>query len=129
MSEKLKLSNILNINSKASIIIGSSGSGKTHFTKSILQKIEATKPIHIFGNDENEWTNFSKNIENISFHQKDPFESDYIFTLKNCVIVFDDYLQSKKTDNLFYKFINYHVRHFDICFILITHSIFKSNLY
>ena len=123
------MSELLNINNKSSIIIGSSGSGKTHFTKSIIQKIDLSRPVHIFGNDENEWVDFIQNNEMISFHTKDPFESNYIFTLNNCVIIFDDYLQSKKTDNQFYKFVNYHVRHFNICFLLITHSIFKSNLY
>ena len=131
MTEKTSLSTLVKVNANSNIVIGNSGSGKTYFTKSLLQTLNDSHPIFIFGNDENEWQEFINNesSKSISFFHDDPFESDYLFTLKECIIIFDDYIQNKNTENKLYKFMNYHVRHFNICFILITHSIFKSNLY
>ena len=130
MTSTLKLSDILLLKGKQHIIIGSSGSGKTYFTKSLLELIKSPKTIIIFGKDEKEWVQYMTQSEKkIKFIHEDPFASDYIFSLQDVIIVFDDYSQEKKSEQQFYKFVNYHIRHNDICFFLITHSIFKSNLY
>ena len=97
MTEKIELSTILKMNGTSNIIIGNSGSGKTYFTKCLLQKFNDNHPIFIFGKDEKEWQEFinTENRKKISFFHNDPFESEYIFTLKDCVIIFDDYIQDK----------------------------------
>ena len=130
MSNTIKLSDILTLNGTQHIIIGSSGSGKTFFTKQLLNEISSPNKIIIFGKDEKEWQNYIANeSRQVRFISDDPFVSDFIFTLENVIVIFDDYAQEKKYESKFYKFVNYHIRHHSICFFLITHSIFKSNLF
>ena len=130
MSKSLRLSDIFQLTGKQHIVIGSSGSGKTFFTMQILEKISFPETIIIFGKDEKEWEDYIKNEnKKIKFVSDDPFSTDYIFTLENVIVIFDDYAQEKKNENKFYRFVNYHIRHHNICFFLITHSIYKSNLF
>ena len=130
MSNTINLSDILKLNGTQHIIIGSSGSGKTFFTQQLLHTIASPEKLIIFGKDEKEWDQFIKeSSKTIEFKFEEPFSTDYIFSLENVIVLFNDYPQEKKFEQKFYKFVNYHIRHFKICLILITRSIFKSNLF
>lgn len=126
MGNQLKLSEIIKLKGAQHIILGNSGSGKTYFVMQLLEQLKELDNIYIFGNDENEWTKVKLKI---NFIHNSPFENKFLLTLKDCIVVFDDYRQDKNEEESFYKFANYYVRHNNICFILITHSVFKSNLY
>lgn len=124
MANKINLSELIILQGGQHIIIGNSGSGKTFFALELIKQLKYSDPLYVFGNDQKEW-----DIPNIRFLTTAPFRDNFLFTLSDCIVIFDDYRQEKSDDELFYRFVNYHVRHNNICFILITHSIFKSNLY
>ena len=129
-SKTLNLSDIITLTGKQHLIIGNSGSGKTYFMMELLKKISEPTKIIVFGKDEQEWIKYQTQLDSkIKFLSEDPFSSEYIFSLENIIVIFDDYAQEKKYEPQFYKFLNYHIRHKNICFFLITHSLFKSNLY
>ena len=128
MAEKIKLSELITLKGTQHIIIGNSGSGKTFFTMEFIKQIKKPETLFVFGTDENEWQS-AELKSRVQFIHNSPFENNFLSTLSDCIIVFDDYRQDKAEEDKFYKFANYQVRHKNICFILITHSIFKSNLY
>ena len=121
-----KLSELVTLKGSQHVILGNSGSGKTFFVKKLIQQIKQPEVVYIFGSDEKEWDDVGVNIQ---FMNKSPFDNDFLSTLSNCFVIFDDYRLEKNIENKFYKFVNYNVRHNKLCFILITHSVFKSNLY
>ena len=126
MDDIKKLSDLVGLKGAQHVVLGNSGSGKTFFVKQFIRQIKQPELVYIFGTDEKEWRNFEVKVQ---FMNKQPFQDDFLFTLSDCVVVFDDYRQEKDSENKFYNFVNYHVRHNKLCFILITHSVFKSNLY
>ena len=121
----ISLSEIVYLPGSQHLIIGHSGSGKTTFLKSLLNNIKEPKDVHIYGHDLREWRENKK----INFHISYPFEDKSLLDLSDCIVVFDDFALKKKYEEDFYRFTNYNVRHFKITFIMICHSIYKSNLY
>ena len=125
----VNLSEIIKLSGNQHLIIGHSGSGKTTLIKTILENIKSPKIVHIYGLDINEWNKPNAFKKNIEFHQEYPFQDSIIFDLKNSIVIFDDFTLKKKYEEQFHKFCNYNIRHFNITFFLICHSIYKSNLY
>ena len=122
----IKLSELVKLKGSQHVLLGNSGSGKTYFVRKLIEQIKQPELVYVFGSDEKEWNDFGVKIQ---FINKPPFQDDFLFTLSNSVVVFDDYRQEKSGEDKFYKFVNFNVRHNKLCFILITHSVFKSNLY
>ena len=123
------LSEIIKLKGSQNLIIGHSGSGKTTLLKELIQQIEEPTTVYVFGQDSNEWTKAIDKSKCISFSADYPFSDPTLFTLKNCIVVFDDFSLQKKYEEKFYQFTNYNVRHFDITLFILCHSLFKGNLY
>lgn len=128
-SNTIKYTDLFKIKGAQHIIVGSSGSGKTYFTTNLINLIQSPKKIYIVCTDEDEWKSSLDDNFEATYITSDPFSTNMLFTLKDAIVVFEDYAQEKKTESLFNKFVNFYVRHNNLCLFLITHSIFKSNLY
>ena len=99
----IKLSDIVKLNGYQHIVIGDSGTGKTHFLQTFLQFLAPGTSIEIYGSDANEWRNVD--IAH-NYNICNPFDDsvvDGLFAIKNKIVVFDDFLLSKPHENKFVK--------------------------
>ena len=128
MEKNFKLSELVNLEGKTTLLLGSSGSGKTTLLQTLLKCIKEPNIINIFGSDEKEWQNFDFNNKQVKFLEQ-PFHNDDIFNLKNEIVIFEDFICEKEHEKKFHKFITFNVRHNNLIHFIITHSVFKTNLF
>ena len=128
MEKNFKLSELVNLEGKTTLFLGSSGSGKTTLLQTLLKYIKEPKKVNIFGTEKKEWQNIDFNEKKIKFLEH-PFETDEIFNLKNEIVIFEDFICEKEYEKKFHKFITFNVRHNNLTHFIITHSVFKTNLF
>ena len=123
----ISLNDLIPINSKINFIIGGINSGKSTWSKILINRIKYSK-LYLVVKDTLEWGEYEKR----SIIHPNTFFKDIksLNELKiNSLIILDDFTLDNIYKDNFYKFIHFLVSHKQLTVFICVHTIFKNSLF